>query len=100
MLNVQQIQALYPRPGKGAEGLGCCEVPKLNVAGTATEVNEALFLLLKLPWTLLRLLFLSIANLSLRRIFQRKHRKLERILEFIYSFQDSLHLTIMLCAVN
>ena len=46
LVNVQQIQALYPQPGKGGKGrLGCCEVPKFIVAGTATEVR----LLLKLP---------------------------------------------------
>ena len=37
-LNVQQVQALYPRPGSDGEGLGCCEVPQSNIAGTATEV--------------------------------------------------------------
>lgn len=40
LLNVQQMQALYPRPKKGGKGLGCCEVPRFNVAGTATEVRR------------------------------------------------------------
>ena len=39
-LNVYQVQALYPRPGRSGESLGCCEVPHLNIAGTTTEVNN------------------------------------------------------------
>lgn len=37
-LNVQQVQALYRRPEAGGQGLGCCEVPHTNIAGTTTEV--------------------------------------------------------------
>ncbi|XP_068742529.1 inactive rhomboid protein 1-like [Montipora capricornis] len=38
-LNVQQVQGLYPHLGQDGEELGCCEFRKLNIAGTATEVE-------------------------------------------------------------
>ncbi|XP_078355907.1 inactive rhomboid protein 1-like isoform X1 [Oculina patagonica] len=38
-LNVYQVKALYPRLGGSGERLGCCEVPKLNIAGTTTELE-------------------------------------------------------------